>query len=190
MPFNRGYLSPVVAHLLENKNITWIPCYDDASIMFPEKKWITPFFSKRKGCWESLNEFIASGKIKDDTWYQLAADDTIWHKDYWTHLRRAWTPESEVILSTQVRYKSIMYPCSTTLRLFNCDLSQLCIKGSVLADEKFDEIIWCADGLMAERLAERKVEYAQDALHYYNALRPSSWNYPDSAQPKPSLTGK
>lgn len=135
-----------------------------------------------------------------DNYISFMTDDCLWSWKFWTKLRGhfddpKYTPPALVIAAHRNgnNIVSAMYTRNTqtlwegnTCLCFATRVEALTVRADLMKSIRFGKL-WCADGILVERLVEEnhgRIALANNCMVYFNALRPECWGFPATHQPK------
>lgn len=196
-PFSRfENLDKFIEHLRQF-NVRWYPIVEsnaehmDLLEKTVKEDWIFPLqMEVRDGydkCYEKLNLFIQSGKIKEDEYYTSLCDDDFYEEGFFEKLR-GYT--NDILVTSMHRGDAIpreatgirAHPTDTliadngNMRVGRVSHEQYFVKGKVYKNLRFQNIYY-ADGLMAEHLEQNyeDIAYINDAFVLFNYLEPGRY---------------
>ena len=138
--------------------------------------------------------------FSEDNYVSLMSDDCLWSYNYWIKLRRHFIKKKRdgaelamrVIISAHMFGNNIVPAVcqrgpddelwkNNNCRTFCTRNEALTCQGALLKGHRYGHL-WCADGMLVEKLVEQYVNqstvaFCNDALVYFNALRPEQWGF-------------
>ena len=144
--------------------------------------------------------------FRPDHYVSFQTDDCFWNWNFFRKLQRHFVkrgPKDQeygpaVIMCATMLGSNIIYARhrndrqafhESTCRTFCTRFEALTVRADLLREPRFGSF-WAGDGIMVERLVEEhvgkmpeSVAFANEAVCYFNALRPEAWGFPSSHQP-------
>lgn len=170
MPFYRKHLLDDLTSHFEPMDLMWHPVCDPVDIQAFEgntREWIKPLLCKPliippDGCYRKINDFIDADDIDDNDYYGFIHDDDMYAPGFieWVKQQTA-----RIIICSASRGQRVSdvngYPHPATpliiknlndIHLYNIDMCQMIVKGEILRQTRFGNLVDYDDGLYAENL--------------------------------------
>ncbi len=151
--------------------------------------WMTDaFLDSMTPDWFSADRFVS-----------FMTDDCLWCWNHWRKLQSHFVKRNRggneyspaVVMCATMLQNNIIYPAHrregelfhvSTCRTFCTRYEALTVRADKLKDVRFGKF-WAGDGIVVERLVEENwansgVEFAPEAVVYFNALCPEQWGFP------------
>jgi hypothetical protein len=196
MPYYRKHLlNDLISHF-GTMDLVWHPVCDPVDMQSFDgntREWIKPLLcpplSKDDQCYRKINDFIEADDIIDDDYYGFIHDDDMYSPGY-----IAWVKQQtdKIIICSASRGQRVSdkegYPHPTfplviknlnDIHVYNIDLCQIIVKGSILRLTRFRNMADYDDGLYAENL---KMKWPDDIkIHpefgiYFNYFQPGRYD--------------
>lgn len=140
--------------------------------------------------------------FREDHYISFMTDDCIWAYQHFRKLRRHFVfrrganeINAKVIISATQAGANIVPAIynprkdgpiweNNSCRCFTTRVEALTVRADLMRDIRFGEL-WCADGLIVEKLCEEHTDYlslCNDTVVYFNGLRPECWGFPKEHQ--------
>lgn len=135
-------------------------------------------------CYFKCNYFLMKSELVDSDWYGVVCDDNMLSINVSIRLKNS-DKDDKIAIFSELRGTNkidvaplVLNAGKGNIGLYQTDLCQYFLRGSVYKNHRFNEKSPCADGELIGSIVDLyQTAYYPDDYVYFNVLQPGRWSY-------------